>query len=139
MTDVAAIDRVKLHALRQELGAHFPRILGYFAEDGIKSIDAIEQAVQARDAVAMVRPAHTLKGEALQFGAVPLGSAAELIEKTARQAVEDHLFPFDMIEHVICLRPLFERALNALRCETAPPAYGQATRRTAGCFGRKVG
>jgi histidine phosphotransfer protein HptB len=155
------IDQIKLAAIRHELGAHFSRILGYFAEDGVKSIAAIEQAVQARDAAAMVRPAHTLKGESLQFGAVALGVAAEQVEAKAREGVEDHSFPLDMVEHVICLRPLFDQALNALEQVTgvpfdaaraappepaavlAPPRptapTGNTVRRSVGGFGRKVG
>jgi histidine phosphotransfer protein HptB len=155
------IDQIKLAAIRHELGAHFSRILSYFAEDGVKSIDAIEQAVQARDAAAMVRPAHTLKGESLQFGAVALGLAAEQVEAKAREGVEDHSFPLDMVEHVICLRPLFDEALTALEHVTgvpfaparaAPPEPAAVppsvrpiaptaipVRRSAGGFGRKVG
>jgi histidine phosphotransfer protein HptB len=152
------IDQVKLGTLRQELGAHFPRILSYFAEDGPKSIAAVEQAMQARDAAAMVRPAHTLKGESLQFGATALGLAAEQAETKAREAVEDQKFPFDMVQYVVCLRPLFEEALAALEQATgvalgaartnpqpAPvpavsrPATAQPVRRPAGGFGRKVG
>ncbi len=77
MTERPPIDREKLDTLRAELGLHFPRILSYFAEDGVKSLDAVEEAVRNRDAVALVRPAHTLKGESLQFGAAALGLAAE--------------------------------------------------------------
>nr|WP_294395209.1 Hpt domain-containing protein [uncultured Sphingomonas sp.] len=134
---------VRLCALRQELGAHFPRILGYFADDGLKSIAAIEQAVRARDAVALVRPAHSLKGEALQFGAIPLGLAAEEVEKAARQGIEERTFPLDMVKSVICLRPLFEAALEALRREAMPVAaavpVAMPARKSVGGFGRKVG
>jgi histidine phosphotransfer protein HptB len=135
------IDHAKLNALRSELGAHFPRILGYFAEDGVKSLSAIEDAVRARDAVAIVRPAHTLKGEALQFGAQVLGEEAEWIETAAREAVETHSFPHGMVEHSARLRPLFEEALSALQSTVAatiaPPVA--IIRRAPGGFGRKVG
>ncbi|MBX9884009.1 MAG: Hpt domain-containing protein, partial [Novosphingobium sp.] len=36
---------------RAELGAGFVRILGYFQEDGIKSVTAIEEAMRAGSAV----------------------------------------------------------------------------------------
>jgi HPt (histidine-containing phosphotransfer) domain-containing protein len=132
------IDREKLNAIRAELGTHFPRILSYFAEDGVKSVAAIEDAVRNRDTVSLVRPAHTLKGESLQFGAEALGLAAELIEKAARDGVESHTFPADITEIANRLRSLFEEALAALEREAAPAITQATLRRTAG-FGRKVG
>lgn len=135
MSDIPAIDTFKLDQARRELGADFGRILGYYEEDGAKSVAAIEEAVRTRNAVALVRPAHTLKGESLQFGAVLLGLAAERIEQAARQAVEDHTFPAEMIEETVCLRPLFAQALDLLKRAAAPTA---PVRRVAGGFGRKV-
>jgi HPt (histidine-containing phosphotransfer) domain-containing protein len=132
--DTQAIDREKLAGLRQELGANFPRILGYFREDGVKSIDAIEEAVRARSAVALVRPAHTLKGESLQFGAVRLAAMAAMIEECARQAVEDHVFPAEVVECAVRLRPLFDEALGLLTRESS---FTAPIRRAVG-FGRKV-
>ncbi len=134
MDDSQTIDREKLDALRQELGANFARILGYFREDGIKSIEAIEEALRTRSAVGLVRPAHTLKGEALQFGAVWLGMVAERIETCARRAVEDRTFPVDAVEHIARLRPLFEEALAVLLRDAVPAS---PIRRAVG-FGRKV-
>ena len=134
------INHETLSAIRLELGAHFPRILGYFAEDGVKSVQAIEDAVAQRDPVGLVRPAHTLKGEALQFGAEALGYAAEHIETAARAGVEAHAFPADIVDSCLKLRPLFEEALVALQHAVAPkPAVTMPLRRPAGGFGRKVG
>jgi histidine phosphotransfer protein HptB len=132
------INREKLDALRTELGTHFPRILSYFAEDGVKSVDKIEEAVRNCDAVALVRPAHTLKGESLQFGADALGFAAEHIEKAARAAVEARSFPAGISESVGRLRGLFEEALAALQREAAPVIAPVPLRRPAGGFGRKA-
>ena len=134
MNEDAPIDYAKLDQARRELGADFLRILGYFEEDGFKSITAIEAAVRGRDAVALVRPAHTLKGESLQFGAQALGLAAERIEKAARDAVEDHAFPIETLESVVQLRPLFADTLALLR--RAPPPV-MPLRRVGG-FGRKL-
>jgi HPt (histidine-containing phosphotransfer) domain-containing protein len=133
------IDREKLNAIRAELGEHFPRILSYFAEDGVKSVAAIEDAVRNRDTVALVRPAHTLKGESLQFGAEALGLAAEHIEKAARDGVESHAFPADVADVATRLRPLFEEALAALQHAAVPPVAQTPLRRPAAGFGRKVG
>ncbi len=139
MTERPPIDRETLNTLRAELGLHFPRILSYFAEDGVKSLDAVEEAVRNRDAVALVRPAHTLKGESLQFGAEALGLAAEHVEMRARAAVEARTFPDEIADHIVCLRPLFEEALSELRREAAPVIAPVPLRRASGGFGRKVG
>jgi HPt (histidine-containing phosphotransfer) domain-containing protein len=138
MDEHPVIDREKLDAIRAELGAHFPRILSYFAEDGVKSVDAIEDAVRERDTVALVRPAHTLKGESLQFGAEALGLAAERVEKAARDGVEARAFPVEIVEFSTRLRPLFEATLAALRLEALSTATPGLLRRNAAGFGRKT-
>jgi len=132
------INSETLNALREELGVHFPRILGYFAEDGAKSLGEIEDAVRNRDAVALVRPAHTLKGESLQFGAEALGYAAEYIEEAARDGVEMHDFPPEIVEYGARLRPLFVQALAALQQAAGPVVQPAPLRRPAAGFGRKV-
>ena len=134
MTDAELIDHAKLEALRAELGANFARVLAYFREDGAKSIAAIEEAARARSAVALVRPAHTLKGDALQFGAVGLAALAEEIEMAARSAVEDQEYPIDIVAEVVRLRPLFANVAAALARETS----AASTIRRAVGFGRKI-
>jgi histidine phosphotransfer protein HptB len=114
------IDWVAFQTARGELGADFIRILGYFREDGAKSVDAIEAAVRANNAVAIVMPAHTLKGEAGQFGADALADVAEIIETHARQCIEWGHTPDGMIEHVVKLRPLFAQTLEAFDKEINP-------------------
>lgn len=98
---------------RGELGPGFVRILGYFREDGVASVAKIEAAMHARNTTALVLPAHTLKSEARQFGAEPLGDVAEEIEFTARSCVEAQRFPDELVAHVVELRRLFD-ATNAL-------------------------
>lgn len=105
---------------RSELGAGFVRILGYFREDGVKSVAAIEAAMRSHSAAGMVIPAHTLKGEARQFGAGPLGDLAEAIEMSARDAVELHDSCDDALVHVAKLRPLFDETLQMLEREASP-------------------
>lgn len=119
---------------RSELGAGFVRILGYFQEDGIKSVAAIEAAMRAHNAAAMVLPAHTLKGEARQFGAEPLALVAEKIETIARTSVEKRDTPDSALEHVVGLRELFESTLTLLLREANP----LVERRPAGGFGRRA-
>ena len=122
---------------RSELGAGFVRILGYFREDGVKSVSAIEQAMRAKSAAAMVIPAHTLKGESRQFGAEPLAVLAETIEEIARDCVEKHDTCDEALEHVVRLRPLFVETLALLERE-ANPIVQRRPLAGAGGFGRKL-
>jgi histidine phosphotransfer protein HptB len=134
------VDWDVLQAARIELGASFVRILGYFREDGIKSVAAIEAAMRAGNAAAMVIPAHTLKGESQQFGAEALGNLAESIEMIARDCVETREAPEQALELVVQLRTAFQETLVLLERETNPlverrPAFGRRPL-TAGGFGR---
>lgn len=118
---------------RAELGASFVRILGYFHEDGVKSLAQIEEAMRAGNAAALVIPAHTLKGEAHQFGAVPLAECAEVIETIARTCVENRYDPSEALPHVVRLRPLFDATLALLEREANP-----LMERRPAAFGRRA-
>ena len=129
------VDWVHFEKSRAELGPGFIRILGYFREDGAKSVAQIEMAMRERNTVALVIPAHTLKGEARQFGAGPLADCAELIEQSARISIETHSFPDELVVDVVALRKLwnetldlFDKATNPLLTRAAP----------AGGFGRRA-
>ena len=119
---------------RSELGPGFIRILSYFREDGAKSVGQIEAAMREQNTAALVIPAHTIKGEARQFGAMPLATVAELIESTARLCVETHRFPDELVESVVELRRLFDQTLFLFDKATNP----LLTRAPQGAFGRKV-
>ena len=124
------VDWTAFQAARSELGAGFVRILGYFREDGVKSVAAIEEAMRNGTAAALVLPAHTLKGESRQFGAEPLAALAESIEVIARQCVETRDAPDQALEHVVKLRPCFEATLTMLEREANPlverkPQFGR--------------
>lgn len=124
------IDWDVYRAARSGLGSGFVRILGYFREDGIKSVEAIEQAMRERNAAALVLPAHTLKGESQQFGADRLASLAEDIEMFARECVEHRNSPEEYLQRVVALRPLFTETLDELEREANPlvqrqrPSFG---------------
>ena len=105
---------------RNLLGAGFVRILGYFLEDGTKSVAAIEEAMRLKDSAKLVMPAHTLNGEAWQFGANRLALLAEEIEVAARHYVEIQIDPSELVEKVVHLRPTFEATVSALEAETSP-------------------
>lgn len=126
------VDWPAFMAARAELGSDFIRILGYFREDGIKSVAAIEDAVRQGNATALVIPAHTLKGESAQFGADPLSELAEQIEAVARRCVETRERPDELLEQVVRLRPLFEATLAAFEKECNP----LVERKSSG-FGRR--
>lgn len=116
---------------RTELGAGFVRIVGYFREDGEKSVARIEEAMQRRDMNALVLPAHTLKTEARQFGAEALGEIAEEIEFAARRAIEMRLFPDDLLPTAAQLRPTYQQTMALLDREINPlverrPVFGRA-------------
>ena len=128
------IDWNAFNQSRSELGSDFVRILGYFKEDGVKSLDAIEAAMHARSAAALVRPAHTLKGESRQFGAELLGDLSEMIEMVARRCVELQQTPDELIPEVVKLRPLFDATMEQFDRETNP----LMARRPAAGFGRRA-
>lgn len=132
--DLKVVDWVHFEKCRSELGPGFIRILGYFREDGVKSLQQIEEAMHRQDTVALVRPAHTIKGEARQFGAEPLAAVAELIESTARLCVETRRFPDELVPQVVELRRLFAQTVELFDRVTNPLL---SRRGTSGGFGRK--
>ena len=105
---------------RDELGPGFIKILGYYREDGAKSVQQLEEAMHDKDTVALVIPAHTLKGESRQFGAEPLAEIAERIEVAARSCVEEGRFPDELIPDVVKLKELFRVTLEAFDEAVSP-------------------
>jgi histidine phosphotransfer protein HptB len=105
---------------RAELGGGFVRILGYFREDGAKSVSDIEGALRSGSAAPLILPAHKLKSEAREFGALELAELAEHIEIQARDCIEWHLDTGALVEHVVTLRPLFEATIEALDAASNP-------------------
>lgn len=124
--DSELIDWAVYSEIRFSLGPDFVRILGYFREDGTQSILKIEAAMRAKDAAQIIPPAHKLKGESLQFGAIRLAAVAEFIEMTARKCVEHQETPDELIEQVVGLRPLFEETLPILEYESSPVVQRQS-------------
>ncbi|MEP7315413.1 MAG: Hpt domain-containing protein [Sphingomicrobium sp.] len=132
LDDVDLVDWMYFERSRNELGPGFIRILGYYREDGAKSIAQIEQAMREKNTVALVIPAHTLKGESRQFGAEPLAEIAENIENIARSCIETHRFPDELVPEVVQLRryfdrtvALFDEATNPLKSRAAPGGFGR--------------
>ena len=122
---IPLVNEAELTQARAILGTGLARIIGYFREDGVKSISQLEEALAARNAAAMVIPAHTLKGESRQFGARRMGDIAEVIENTARQCIEHHVEPDEVAGEIAMLRGCFVETLNILGDTGAavPQAY----------------
>jgi HPt (histidine-containing phosphotransfer) domain-containing protein len=124
--NLPVIVEAELAAARKMLGTGIGRILGYYEEDGARSISQIEQALATENAAAMVIPAHTLKGESRQFGAQRLGDIAEAIEQAARRCVEEHTPPSEVAAEVAMLRGCFSETLAALKGPGTPAPQFQA-------------
>ena len=136
--EAVVVDWSDFARMRAQLGGDFIRILGYFREDGEKSIARIEAAMRSGDAAAFVIPAHTLKSEARQFGAHSLGDLAETIELAGRRALESRLFPDEILPDVAALRPLYQEVMDLLEAETNPLCVRRSAASQAGNseFGR---
>jgi histidine phosphotransfer protein HptB len=142
LADGPLIDQAAFETARSALGADFVRILGYFLEDGEKSVRQIEDAFRARSAGGIVRPAHTLKGEAGQIGASAVAELAAVIEMGARRAVEIQDDASELLVPIARLRPLWAETVTLLERETNPlvqrtPKSGAAAP-TPGGFGRAL-
>ncbi|MBA3689127.1 MAG: Hpt domain-containing protein [Chloroflexi bacterium] len=59
-------------------------LVGTFLADTPAQVDAMTAAVEANDAAALVRPAHTLKSSSATVGAMRLSSVARELEMAAR-------------------------------------------------------
>lgn len=136
--DSELINLQEYELARTQLGANFTRILGYFREDGIKSVEQVEIAMRERNAASLVRPAHTLKGESRQFGSLALGDLAERIEMTARRCVEHRTGPEELAEDVAALRSCFTRTLEELERNNVGLGPVVTLRKPIGGFGRKT-
>lgn len=146
---IPVVAEAELAEARKMLGTGLTRILGYYEEDGAKSISAIEQALAHENAAAMVIPAHTLKGESRQFGANRLAELSEVIEKAARRCLEEHKAPTEVASEVAMLRGCFAETLDLLKTSAphaspsllATPHMARATPFASGprTFGRRNG
>lgn len=118
--DDTAVDWTRYEQARASMGVKFFRYLGYLRDDGGKAVSAIEEAMRARDAVAMVNPADLLKTEAVQIGAMGVAELAEEIEMQARDCVEWHQSPDTLLEEVVKLRQVFDHTVAIFDQETNP-------------------
>jgi histidine phosphotransfer protein HptB len=128
LAPASQVDWARFAQAKASLGGNFTRLLGYFREDGGKSVAAIEAALRGHDAIGMIGPADLLKSEAVQMGALGLAELAESIEYEARDCVELHLLPDTLVEQVVSLREAYEAVLAQFDRETNPLMVRRAPR-----------
>ena len=81
------LDQAVLAGLRDSVGgddAFVADLVETYLADGADQVAAIEAALNAGDAAALVRPAHTLKSASYTVGAMRLGDLARTLEQGAR-------------------------------------------------------
>jgi len=137
-TNDGVVNWITFGQTRDIIGNDFARILSYYRDDAAKNVVAIEQAFKVGDAVAMVRPAHTLKGDSLQFGGEALGRLAEHIEHIARRCVEDHSSPSELGADIPRMRPMLIETLGQFEREISRVGVVPVRRPAVGGFGRKA-
>lgn len=89
MTDAQGpiLDHAVLAALSDSVGgddSFVADLVRTYLADGRDQLEAISAAVAARDAAALVRPAHTLKGASFTVGAMRLGETSRALEQRGR-------------------------------------------------------
>jgi HPt (histidine-containing phosphotransfer) domain-containing protein len=86
------LDRATLAELLAAVGddpAFVGELVDTFLADAPAQLDAIDAAIAAGSAEQLVRPAHTLKGNSLNLGAVELAALGRMLEEQARAGVLD--------------------------------------------------
>jgi HPt (histidine-containing phosphotransfer) domain-containing protein len=81
------VDEKVLEELRASVGGDtgFVRdLIDAYVTDSAGQLEAIEEALAADDAEALVRPAHTLKSSSATVGAMDLSSLARTLEMAGR-------------------------------------------------------
>jgi HPt (histidine-containing phosphotransfer) domain-containing protein len=87
MSTVTAVDAATFRALQDTAGAEFVGdLLGTFREEAPRMLSALRSAFAAGDAEGFRRTAHSLKSNALTFGATELASLARALELSGLEA-----------------------------------------------------
>jgi HPt (histidine-containing phosphotransfer) domain-containing protein len=87
MADEPILDAGVLGELRTSVGddeAFMADLIATYVDEGTDHLAAMESAAAARDAAAIVRPAHTLKSSSAALGALRLAQIAREIEMCGR-------------------------------------------------------
>lgn len=79
------VDSGLLSELKDILGAEFPALVQTFTQDSLRQQEAMQAAVQAQDAEALRRAAHSLKGASANLGLQSLQVLCQQLEDAAQQ------------------------------------------------------
>jgi histidine phosphotransfer protein HptB len=110
----SVIDRVVFDDLVETVGADFiDELLGVFFGDAPKQIETMRMALVAADAEVFQRAAHSLKSNALSFGARELGAQARELEMMGKARMLEGAGP--RLQGFIEEYARVEQALHAIR------------------------
>ena len=85
--DGGPIDEATYDALLKMTGddqAFVDDLVDTYLEDGVEQLSALDAAVDAGDAAALTRPAHSMKSSSLGVGALQLGQVCRELEELGR-------------------------------------------------------
>ncbi len=118
--DAEPIDSVSLTKLREALGSAIGQAIKPFLEDMPVYLEAMDQAISAGNAEALVRSSHAIKGAAGNLGAVNLATVAGEIEELAKTDQFDSASK--LVSHARAEYSLVQQALlTELKSEALPP------------------
>lgn len=113
MTDRSAVDPAALDRLLDMTGGDpdfLAELIDTFVEDGSVQLEALRVAVEAGDAAAAMRPAHSLKSNSASMGAERLADLCRALEADARAGTID-----DGRARVAAAQVEFEHVRSALQ------------------------
>jgi HPt (histidine-containing phosphotransfer) domain-containing protein len=111
------IDRAVFDALVDMTGgdvAFVDELVDTYLDDGREQLAALQAAVATSDVTALVRPAHSLKTNSFNVGAMALGRLCQDLEQRARTGPLD-----DAAARVASIAASFNRVRDALLAERA--------------------
>lgn len=83
---MSVIDQQTFDTLKESMGEELiPTLIDAFLRDGLAQIETMRNAAAENDADAFRRAAHSLKSNALTFGAADLAAQARELENMARE------------------------------------------------------
>lgn len=104
------LDEALFEELRSILDTEFPALINTFIQDSGVRVDDLRQAFAGKDAEAVRKSAHSLKGASANLGLVYLAEQCRLLEEAAREGKLD-----GQEERVLQIQQERERALDILR------------------------
>ena len=119
MADEPILDTGVLDELRASVGddeAFISDLIATYVGEGTDHLEAMEAAAAARDAAAIVRPAHTLKSSSAALGAMRLAQIAREIEAAGRAGEVEGL-----AGQVADARTAWDETLSAMRAAGLTP------------------